>query len=386
MKRSTDRILTTHCGSLARPKDLLEMMQAKDSGQPYDHEAFAARVRSAVAEVVRKQDECGVDVVTDGEQSKAGFFAYIRERVEGFESRPRPPGEVAGRTREVQAFPEYYQQYQAQNRGGVTTLGRLVCVGPVRYKGQAAVRADIENLKAALKGVKTEDVFMPAIAPRGVGRNEYYPTDEAYVHAVADAMREEYTAIIGAGFLLQIDDPALTNLSEQDPQLSPQERRKSAEMYVEAINHALRDIPPEKVRFHTCYGINEGPRIYDTPLKDLIDLILKVRADAYSFEAANPRHEHEWKVFEEVKLPEGKSIIPGVISHATNIVEHPEVIAERILSFARLVGRENVMAGADCGFSSQATFTPEVHPTVVWAKFQALAEGARLATERLWGR
>jgi 5-methyltetrahydropteroyltriglutamate--homocysteine methyltransferase len=269
---------------------------------------------------------------------------------------------------------------------GVAPASSLVCVGPVSYQGLVSVRTDIENLKTAVQGMQPEEVFMPAIAPRGLGRNEYSPTDEAYIYAIADAMHEEYKAIADAGFILQVDDPALTNLYGQDPSLSFAERHKRAELYVEALNHALVGIPPERVRFHTCYGINEGPRIYDTPLKDIVDLILKVRAGAYSFEAANPRHAHEWHVWEHVKLPDGKALIPGMISHASNIVEHPELIAERLVNYAKLVGRERVIAGSDCGFSSQATFTPEVHPSVVWAKFQAMAEGARLATQQLWGR
>jgi 5-methyltetrahydropteroyltriglutamate--homocysteine methyltransferase len=247
------------------------------------------------------------------------------------------------------------------------------------------VRRDIENLKTAVHGLQVEEVFMPAVAPSGVGTNQYYRSEEEYLFAVAEALRTEYRAIVDSGFLLQVDDPFLTELYSYSP-LGADERRKTAEMYVAAINHGLRDIPPERVRFHTCYGINEGPRVHDAPLRDIVDVILKVEAGAYSFEAANPRHEHEYHVWETVKLPEGKLLIPGVITHASNIVEHPELIAERITRYARLVGRENVIAGADCGFSSQATYQPEVHPTVVWAKFQALAEGARLATKQLWSR
>jgi 5-methyltetrahydropteroyltriglutamate--homocysteine methyltransferase len=226
-------------------------------------------------------------------------------------------------------------------------------------------------------------VFMPAVAPSGVGKNEYYGTEEEYMHAVAEALRGEYLAIVNADFLLQIDDPFLTELYSYSS-LSAADRRKTGEIYVKAINHALRGIPPDKVRFHTCYGINEGPREHDAPLKDMLDVVLKVNAGAYSFEAANPRHEHEYHVWENVKLPDGKLIIPGVVTHASNIVEHPELIAERIVRFARLVGRENVIAGTDCGFSSQATYHPEIHPSVVWAKFRAMAKGARLATEQLW--
>ena len=383
MQRSTERILTTHCGSLARPKDLLDMMKAKVSGAPYDPDAYARRVRSAVADTVRKQVESGIDIPTDGEQGKLGFFAYVSERLTGFE-----PRSGASRTlfaAEVAAFPEYYRQYfsQAMLGGSVVPMVPLMCTGPVSYRGHEAVRRDIENLKAALEGVKPKGVFMPAVAPSGAGRNEYYRTEEEYLHAVAEALHAEYHAIADAGFIVQIDDPFLTDIYSYSS-LGPTERRKTAEMYVEAINHGLRGISPEKVRFHTCYGINEGPRVHDAPLKDIVDVMLKVNAGAYSFEAANPRHEHEYHVWETVTLPAGKVLIPGVVTHASNIVEHPELIAERITRYASLVGRENVIAGTDCGLSSQATYNPEVHPTVVWAKFQAMAEGARLATARLW--
>ncbi len=383
MKRSTDRILTTHCGSLPRPKDLLDLMKAKVNGEPYDHETYARRVRSSVAEIVRKQVESGIDIPTDGEQGKPGFFTYVSERLTGFA--PKPGASFTLFADEVAAFPEYYQQYfsQAMQGGAIAPMVPLVCTGPVSYRGQEAVRSDIDNLKAALEVVKPEEVFVPALAPSGVGMNEYYRTEEKYLHAVAEAMHTEYQAIVDAGFLVQIDDPFLTDVYS-DSSLSAAERRKTAERYVEALNHGLRDIPAEKVRFHTCYGINEGPRVHDAPLKDILDVMLKVNAGAYSFEAANPRHEHEYHVWENVKLPEGKVLIPGVVTHASNIVEHPELIAERITRYAKLVGRENVIAGTDCGFSSQATYNPEVHPTVVWAKFQAMAEGARLATAQLW--
>jgi 5-methyltetrahydropteroyltriglutamate--homocysteine methyltransferase len=268
--------------------------------------------------------------------------------------------------------------------GSIAPRKPMVCTGPVSYRGQDAIRRDIENLKAALGGVKTEEAFMPAVAPSGVGSNEYYRSDEEYLHAVGDALREEYLAIVDAGFILQIDDPWLTEVHSQDPSLSFAERRKIAERSIEALNHALRGIPPDKIRFHTCYGINEGPRVHDAPLKDIVDLILKVNAGAYAFEAANARHEHEYHVWEKVTLPTGKILIPGVITHCSNIVEHPELIAERITRYAKIVGRENVIAGSDCGFSSQATYNPEVHPKIVWAKFRAMAEGARLATKQLW--
>jgi 5-methyltetrahydropteroyltriglutamate--homocysteine methyltransferase len=385
MRRSRDRILTTHCGSLARPKDLLDLMKAKVNGQPYDATDFTQRVQSAVAQVVRKQAEGGIDIVTDGEQGKPGFFAYVRERLGGFEPKGTERGARKEWAAEVAAFPEYYEQYFSRRMMGGSIAPRipLVCTGPVSYRGQEAIRTDIENLKAALGGVKVEEAFMPAVAPSGVGTNEYYGSEEEYLQAVGDALRTEYQAIVSAGFILQVDDPWLTELYG-DASLSLAERRKIAARSIEALNHALRGIPPEKIRFHTCYGINEGPRVHDAPLKEIVDLILRVNAGAYSFEAANPRHEHEYHVWETMKLPEGKVIIPGVVTHASNIVEHPELIAERITRYAKLVGRENVIAGSDCGFSSQATYNPEVHPTVVWAKFQAMAEGARLATKQLW--
>jgi 5-methyltetrahydropteroyltriglutamate--homocysteine methyltransferase len=381
--RTTERILTTHCGSLPRPKDLLDLMKARLNGGPYDTEVYAARIRSSVAESVRMQVECGIDVPTDGEQGKPGFFAYVRERLEGFE--PQPDFQFPRFEAETQAFPEYYAIYmgQAMLGGAVAPIAPLVCTGPVRYRGQQAVRRDIDNLRAALDGLPHEDVFMPSVAPSGVGFNQYYSSEEEYFRAVGEGMREEYLAIVDAGFLVQLDDPFLTEIFSR-PSLSPSERRKAAEMWVEALNHSIRGIPPQKIRFHTCYGINEGPRVFDAPLKDVAEVMLKIHAGAYSFENANARHEHEYHIWESLKLPEGKVLIPGVITHASNIVEHPELIAERITRFAKLVGRDSVIAGADCGFSSQATYNPEIHPTVIRAKFQAMAEGARLATKQLW--
>jgi 5-methyltetrahydropteroyltriglutamate--homocysteine methyltransferase len=383
MKHSTERILTTHCGSLPRPADLLDLMKARASGEAVDPAAYAARVRSAVATIVREQVQDGVDVITDGEQSKTSFSAYVNERLSGFT--PKTDTRRTSFTAEIEAFPEYYEQYFSQRMQGgrVVPMAPVECTGPISYRGQEAVQRDIANLKAALAGVEPAEVFMPAVAPSGVGSNTYYRSDEEYLQAVADALRTEYQAIVDAGFLLQVDDPFLTELFSYSP-LDPAERRKTAERYVEALNYALRGIPADRVRYHTCYGINEGPRVYDAPLKDTVDVLLKINAGAISFEAANARHEHEYHVFENVKLPEGKVLIPGVITHASNIVEHPELIAERLTRYAKLVGRENVIAGADCGFSSQATYRPEVHPQVVWAKFRAMAEGARLASEQLW--
>ena len=381
--RSSQRILTTHVGSLPRPKDLLDLMKAKLAGAALDDEAYERRVRGAVAEAVRRQAETGIDIVTDGEQSKPGFFTYVTERLDGFEPRPDKPRTSFGLERA--AFPEYYEQYfkQAMTGGAIAPVVPLLCTGPVSYRGQAALERDIDNLKAAAAGVAHQAVFMPAVAPSGVGANAYYRTQEEFLHAVGAALRVEYRAIVDAGFLLQIDDPFLTDLFG-DPAYDDAQRRREASLYVEALNAALAGIPPETVRYHTCYGINEGPRIHEAPLADVADYMLAVNAGAYSFEAANPRHEHEYHLWETVKLPDGKALIPGVITHASNIVEHPEWIAERLVRYAERVGRDNVIAGADCGFSSQATYHTEVHPTVVWAKFEALRDGARLATRQLW--
>ena len=386
MKRSTERILTTHCGSLARPKDLLDLMKAKLNGEAYDQAAYTKRIAGAVADIVRQQADSGIDVVTDGEQGKPGFYTYVRERLSGFETKAPPSGGWQQWAGELAMFPEYYDQYFSKRMMGGSIAPRtpLVCTGPIQYRGQEAIRQDIANLKSALAAVDVSEAFMPAVAPSGVGKNEYYKSEEEFLAAVGDALREEYLAIVDAGFILQVDDPWLTEVHSQDPSLAAAERRKIAERSVEAINHAIRGIPAENIRFHTCYGINEGPRVHDAPLKEIVDLILKVNAGAYLFESANARHEHEYHVWESVKLPAGKILIPGVITHCSNIVEHPELIAERITNFAKLVGRESVIAGADCGFSSQATYNPEVHPKVVVAKFRAMAEGARLATKQLW--
>jgi 5-methyltetrahydropteroyltriglutamate--homocysteine methyltransferase len=272
-------------------------------------------------------------VVTDGEQGKPGFFAYVRERLNGFEAKPPPPGGWKQWAAEVAAFPEYYENYFQRRMMGGSIAPRIpmVCTGPISYRGEEALRKDIENLKSALTGVKTEDVFMPAVAPSGVGTNEYYRSEEEYLQALGDALRTEYRAIIDAGFTLQIDDPWLTEVHSQDPSLSFAARRKMAERSIDALNHAIRGISADKIRFHTCYGINEGPRVHDAPLNEIVDLILKVNAGGYAFEAANARHEHEYHVWENMKLPDGKVLIPGVITHASNIVEHPELVAERIL-------------------------------------------------------
>ena len=385
MKHSTDRILTTHTGSLARPHDLLDLMKQRESGTAYDEAALAQRVSSAVADVVRKQAESGVDIVNDGEQSKTGFSNYIRDRLTGFEP-VKGSTSQAVRTggREAELFPEYYEDYYKV--GYFTTRVAdnrpLVCTGPISYKPEA-VQRDIANLKAALQGQDVAEVFVPATTPTLNLRNEYYKSQEEYFAAVSEAISQEYRAIVDAGFLLQIDAPGLPRPPANAP--SEEEGRKQMEQRIEALNYALRDIPEDRIRFHTCFGVNMGPRVLDDTLEEMIGPMLKIKAQAYSFEAANPRHMHEYHVFERVKLPDGKIIIPGMVTHAHNIVEHPELIAEMTVNYARLVGRENVIIGNDCGFSSQAVYKPEVDARVAWAKFEALSEGARLASRRLWG-
>jgi 5-methyltetrahydropteroyltriglutamate--homocysteine methyltransferase len=386
MQRSTDRINTTHVGSLARPAALLDLMRAAAAGQPVDEAERAEAERLAVADVVARQRTAGLDVISDGEQTKTGFFAYIGERLSGFSPRPgRDP--LAVFRAEIESFPEYYEQYLAgaMTGGMAAPAVPLACTGPVSYTGHERLRRDLELLRAAAgdAGLDPDRVFACAVAPSGVGGNEYYPTEAAYLDAVADALHEEYAAIVAAGFTLQIDDPFLTDVFSYGAG-SRQATLERAQLYVNAINRSLRDIPPERVRLHTCYGINEGPRVHDAPLADYVDTLFTIRAGAFSFEAANPRHEHVYHVFESVKPPRDAVLLPGVISHATNIVEHPDTIADRIVRFAELVGRENVVASADCGFSSQATYRPEIHPQIVWAKFESLAEGARRATARLW--
>jgi 5-methyltetrahydropteroyltriglutamate--homocysteine methyltransferase len=389
LRRSTERILTTHVGSLARPKQLLDLMRARALGEPYDAETYQAAVRDAVAACVREQAASGLDSVSDGEQGKIGHATYIGERLAGFESREDGRSATSSLFRaEIAEFPEYYEEYfnVAMLGGAVAPAARLVCTGPVSYKGFEALERDLDNLSAGVEALGTDwsgEVFMPAIAPSGAGENEYYADEAEYLFAVADALQFEYEAIVAAGFLLQIDDPFLSEIYS-DPLTPLSERQERADAYVEAINRAIRNIPEESVRFHTCYGINEGPRVHDIALAEIIDMVLRVNAAAYSFEAANPRHEHEYHLWESARLPEGKVIMPGVITQSTNIVEHPELVAERIVRFAERLGRDGVIASADCGFASQASYKPEIHPTVVWAKFHALAEGARIATARLW--
>ena len=384
MKRSTDRILTTHAGSLPQPDDLRQMHAAKDSGQSYDPQSFATRVRSAVAEVVRKQIDCGLDIINDGEVGKSNFSRYARERLSGFIERVARPEEQTSTifARDMVEFGGYFRKRLGAVRG--ENVRRVFCNGPLKYVGHKALQQEIDDFKAGLQGQKYEQAFLPAIAPGTIEhwmKNDYYSNDQAYLFAIAEAMREEYKAIVWAGFLLQIDDPDLPDGWQFNARMTVAEYRKYAELRVDALNHGLQDIPPEKVRFHTCWGSYHGPHKHDIPLRDIVDLILKVRADTYSIEASNPRHEHEWRVWEEVRFPEGKVLVPGVVGHATDIVEHPQVVADRLVRYAKLVGRENVMAGTDCGLGPRVG-----DPEIAWAKFETMAEGARLATRQLWGK
>ncbi len=377
------RILTTHTGSLPRPEALSALLLARSTGKPYDAAALAWQTAESVAAIVRQQTDAGIDVVSDGEQSKVSFQGYAAQRLAGIE--PIAPAAGERRTRENTAFPAFYRD--GAHSG--SAWPRWACTGPIKYIGREALAADLQNLKAALAGVAPAEAFMPSVSPSscaGFMENRYYQSDEEHVAAVAEAMREEYEAIVAAGFQVQIDDPRLAMHYMLTPDEDVEQARGWAWRRVEILNHALRNIPPERVRHHTCYGINMGPRVSDMELKHLADIIVTIRAGFYSFEMANPRHEHEWRVWEHVKLPDDKVLIPGCITHASVIVEHPELVAERIMRLARLVGRERVIAGADCGFASTLVRgqRPEVEPEIVWAKFRSLAEGARIATRQLW--
>jgi 5-methyltetrahydropteroyltriglutamate--homocysteine methyltransferase len=387
MKRSNDRILTTHVGSLPRPDDLFDLMLARMDGKPVDDVAYAARISQAVEDSVKQQAGVGLDVVSDGEMGKPSFITYASQRLAGLEKREGNRPSPFSNTRETRDFPEYYQSQIAEQVSARRRRALMVCSGPIAYKGQAQLKADLDTLKAALKNVSIAEAFVPAIAPSNIectSPNEYYPSAEKYVFAIAEAMREEYRAIVDAGFLLQIDDPFLVTYYITRPDLSIAECRKWAELRVEALNHALEGIAADRVRFHTCYSINMGPRIHDMQLRDIIDIILKVKAQGFTFEAANPRHEHEYDEWKRAKIPDDKILLPGVITQSTVLVEHPELIAQRLGRFAGVVGRERVIAGADCGFASFAG-SNEVHPSIVWAKFKALVEGARIASRKLWG-
>jgi len=383
MLYSNDRILTTHAGSLPRPLDLRDMVIARTGGQPYDQAALDIRLTSAVAEVVKQQIECGLDIVNDGELSKFNFTDYVRERIAGYELRPSSGRRRLSITaRDEKKFAGYFAANARAQSLGPPTMP--VCVAPLRYVGHADLKKDIDNFTAALTGASPAGAFLPANSPGTIEHwmtNEHYKTDEEFVFAIADTMNEEYRAIVEAGFLLQIDDPDLPDGWNCLPDITLPEYRKYATMRVDALNHALRGIPRKKVRLHVCSGSFHGPHHDDIPLRDIIDLIFRVDAGSYSIEASNPCHEHEWRVFETVKFPDGATLVPGVVGHCSDFIEHPDLVAERLVRYAGLVGRENVLAGTDCGLGTRVG-----HPSICWAKFEAMAEGARRATKILWGR
>ena len=380
MKRSNERILTTHTGSLPRPADLVEMIQARENRETSDDASFNLRVKAAVAETVAQQIEAGIDVVSDGEMGKPSFASYVKNRIAGFDGQNPEPRIFTDRAE----FPEW----NARSSPISTALSvRPMCTGPLSWTDKAAVQNDIDNFKAALDGADHEDAFIPSASLGIISEimhNRYYPSEEAYLYALADVMKEEYQAIAQAGLVLQIDAPdAAMGRHSQFGFQTYAEFRSALAQRIEALNHALEGIPQEQIRFHLCWGNYEGPHHHDVPLREIVDLVLQVNAGAYSVEAANPRHEHEWRVWEQVKLPDGKVLIPGVIDSTTHFVEHPELVAQRIVRLANLVGKENVIAGTDCGFSTSAG-VPRVDQAVMWAKFRTLAEGAKLATRELW--
>jgi 5-methyltetrahydropteroyltriglutamate--homocysteine methyltransferase len=385
MKRSTNRILTTHAGRLDGSPELIQMSREIMGGRKVELQQLQAQLRDGVSHVVRKQAEAGVDVISDGEVTKFGFgsLAYYGRRLSGLRTRPLKPGEapfMAMQTNERIEFAEFYKEMQFLP----APKERVICNGPVKYIGQEEIKRDIEMFKSALAqtGAKPEETFMCVLAPGWLEHffyNEYYSNDDEYLFALADAIKHEYKAIVDDGLILQLDDPALPDTYDMIvPQPSIEEYRKFAAVRIEALNHALEGIREDRVRYHICWGSWHGPHTHDLPLKHVVDLMLNVKAGAYSIEAANPRHEHEWKIWKDVKLPKGKILIPGVVSHASNVVEHPELVADRIVLYAGLVGRENVIAGTDCGMGMR------VHPQIAWAKLKALAEGAALATKQLY--
>jgi len=393
MRTSTERILTTHTGSLPRPADLVDSLNAKELGQSYSPEVLGERVSRAITEIVQRQALVSLDVVNDGEHSKVSWMAYARARLSGL-SEIDSPVRFRGATRDSLAFPGAYEDMKVMlaGRSGALVAKRTVrpkawiCSGPIKYIGEAELQADIANFKMALSGVDVAEGFMTAISPSNLElyyENHHYASDEEYLAALADTMRVEFKAIIDAGLVLQIDDPRMATHYNRTPGASIEDCRKFIALRVEAVNHALRGIPEERVRFHTCYSVNIAPRVHDFELKHFVDLMLAIRASGYVIEAANPRHEHEWQVWEETRLPDGKILIPGVVSHCIHLVEHPELVAQRLMRFAGVVGRERVIAGTDCGFGTSGV-GDEVHPDVAWAKLAVLVEGARLASARLW--
>jgi 5-methyltetrahydropteroyltriglutamate--homocysteine methyltransferase len=399
MPQNVDRIRTTHVGSLIRPPKLIEFWRSIEDGKPYDEAAFEACLAESIAEVVREQADIGIDIVSDGEFSKGINWAfYIFKRISGIMVRPATPEEIKDPMssmrggRDVSAFPEFYAEYDAASGLGKRLGNRIVVNGPLTYSTQQVLR-DIANLKAGVAKAKARhpalEAFLPVVAPASAlpgAKLDHYKDEESFLTALADALHQEYKAIVDAGLYVQIDDAFLPYMHERMvPPMSNADYRRWAQLRVDALNHALRGIPPERSRYHICWGSWNGPHAYDVPMKDIVDLVLQVNVGHYSFEAANPRHAHEWRVWETAKLRPGQVLIPGVISHATNIVEHPELVAERIVRLAKVVGRENVMGGTDCGFA-QSPFARRVHPSIMWAKLKSLAEGARIATQVLWGK
>jgi 5-methyltetrahydropteroyltriglutamate--homocysteine methyltransferase len=378
MMRSTDRLLTTHTGSLPRPPDLTAMLEALDTGRAIDPAALEARVRRAVGDVVRRQVDAGVDVVNDGEQSKVGYSTYVRHRLTGFEG----PSDVRVRA-DWADFPE-----AAARLGRSSAVARPSCNGPIEWKDRLAVQKDVANLRLALAAAPPVGAFMTAASPGVIAHflpNHHYPSRETYLARLVDVMKEEYDAIHRAGFVLQVDCPDLAmGRHLAFPDLSNADFVKIAEANVEALNHALRDIPPDRLRLHLCWGNYEGPHHRDIPLREILGVVLKARPHALSFEGANPRHEHEWAVFRDVRLPDDKVILPGVLDSTTNFIEHPELVAQRLVRYAEVVGRERVIASTDCGFATFARTNPQVEPEIVWAKLRAMADGARLASAQLW--
>jgi 5-methyltetrahydropteroyltriglutamate--homocysteine methyltransferase len=386
MKRSTDRILTTHVGSLIRPPELQEFLRAKQARKPYDEKAYDKCLTDCVAAVVRQQVAAGIDVVSDGEFGKSiSWSQYALERLSGFERRPLKGSNPWARGADRERFAEFYAELDAKDAPATTS--QSVCVGPIEYTNTSEVQRDIANFRAALQQVNVAEAFLPVAAPASVipdRRNEFYKSDAECLEAIAAAMRTEYRIIVDAGFLVQLDDArSAVTYDRMVPPASFADYRKWLERQVEITNHAIDGLPRENIRYHVCWGSWPGPHVTDVALKDIVDVILKLRVGAFVIEGANPRHEHEWTVWKDVRLPDGAVLIPGVISHATNIVEHPELVAARIVRLAEIVGRENVIAGTDCGFA-QGPFYRRVHPSIMWAKLEALADGARLASRRLW--
>jgi 5-methyltetrahydropteroyltriglutamate--homocysteine methyltransferase len=376
MLRSNDRIRITHQGTLPRPDDLRTLVRARGSGETFDADALAASLKSSVADVVRRQVEIGVDSINDGEQSKTSFSDYVTTRLGGLEPTPELYySPITGRDR--RDFPNYHQRNRLGGNRHV-----YQCVAPLTYTGDALVQTDIANLKAAMQGLQVEQAYLPAVAPGSIEhwlRNTYYPDEEAFLYAIAEAMHQEYKAIVDAGLILQIDDPDLADGWQVDPSLDLPAYRKRASMRTEVLNHALKGVPEDRVIMHMCWGSGKGPHTNDLPLREFVDIVLSVNAGAYSIEAANPRHEWEWEVWQDVKLPEGKVLIPGVIAHCTDHVEHPRLVAQRLVRYAKVVGRENVIGGSDCGLGTRVG-----DPLICWAKLEAAVEGARLATRELW--